>query len=108
MMLLWCMMLILGATCSDEKEIPLARAEQSSTDRYDASCTIDNNINSASYTHAEVTSWLRVYFTSSSTVGRVVVEKYTSHSAACVWTVSVYDGETGTVCGTYTDKQDGG
>ena len=106
MMFFWCM-LILGAKCSDT-EIPLDRAEQSSTYlNYIASNAIDNDLFTTSYTNTVYPAWLRVYFESSSTVDKVVVEKGLVHSAACVWTVSVYDGETETVCGTYTDKLKG-
>ena len=107
MTLLWCM-LILGATCSNVKEIPLDRAEQSSEYAgYIASYAIDNDIATTSHTVQENPAWLRVYFKSSSTVEKVVVEEGYVHTTGCVWTVSVYDGETETVCGTYTDKQPG-
>ena len=107
MRLLWCV-LILGASSFDADEIPLERAEQSSTlGGYIASNAIDNDLFTTSYTNTVYPAWLRVYFESSSTVDKVVVEKGLVHSAACVWTVSVYDGETETVCGTYTDKLKG-
>ena len=106
MMLLWCMMLILGATCFDADEIPLDRAEQSSTHGgYIASRALDNDITTQSHTLQETYAWLRVYFKSSSPVEKVVIEKGFVLTTGCVWTVSVYDGETETVCGTYTDKQ---
>ena len=103
MMLLW---LVLVARCSGSDEIPLDRAEQSSTfmPAHDA---IDNNLSTYSSTYNEDSAWLRVYFTSIYTVERVVVEKGGSNSAACVYTVSVYDGEVQTVCGTYTGKPRG-
>ena len=108
MMLLWSMMLILGATCSGTKVIPLDRAEQSSTHAGNsASNAIDNDFSTTSHTLQETSAWLRVYFKSSSTVEKVVVEEGYVHTTGCVWTVSVYDGETETVCGTYTDKQPG-
>ena len=105
MRLFWCV-LILGAASFDAAEIPLDRGEQSSThELYVASNAIDNNPITQSYTLTEDPAWLRVYFKSSSTVEKVVVEKGLVHRTTCVWTVSVYDGETETVCGTYTDKQ---
>ena len=104
-MLLW-YMLVLITRCSGSDEIPLERAEQSSTYRSHrtAAKAIDNDLTTYSATTAEDPAWLRVYFSSSSTVGRVVVERGYSYDAACVWTVSVYDGETEKVCGTYTGK----
>ena len=108
MLIFWCM-LILGARCSDTEEIPLDRAEQSSTGTVNfifsckASSAIDNKASSYSKTNKEDPAWLSVYFQSSSAVEKVVIqgEGYGTH---CVITVSVYDGETGAVCGTYTDK----
>ena len=103
--MLLCYMLVLSARCSGSSVIPLDRAEQSSTDMtYIAAKAIDGNLGSRSRTIQENPAWWRVYFTSSSTVERVVVEKGVSHSPACVFTVSVYDGVTETVCGTYTVK----
>ena len=103
--MLWYMLLLL-ARCSGSDEIPLDRAEQSSTySDYIAAKAIDGDpINTGSITTEENPAWWRVYFTSSSTVGRVVVEAGSSNDAACVYTVSVYDGEVQTVCGTYTGK----
>ena len=102
-MFLWCM-LILGATSSDT-EIPLDRAEQSSTYlNYIASNAIDNDDQTFSLTNPGYPIWLRLYFQSSSTVEKVVIEKGHSDRAACVITVSVYAGDTETVCGTYTGK----
>ena len=106
-MLFWFMLLLI-TRCSGSDEIPLDRAEQSSTyiDRI-AAMAIDGDINTYSKTTERLmdpASWLRLYFTSSSTVERVVVEKGYNYGSACVYTVSVYDGETETVCGTYTDK----
>ena len=104
-MLLW-YMLVLITRCSGSDEIPLERAEQSSTygSSYIAANAIDGNLTTRSMTTGEDPAWLRVYFSSSSTVERVVVEKGYSYDTACVWTVSVYDGEVQTVCGTYTGK----
>ena len=105
-MLLW---LVLIARCSGSDKIPLDRAEQSSTlgSKFAANAIdgIDSKLDarSRSVTLQEDPAWLRVYFASSSTVGRVVVEGI-SRGAACVYTVSVYDGEVQTVCGTYTGK----
>ena len=103
MMLLW---LVLIARCSGSDEIPLDRAEQSSTygDRIAANKAIDGDLTTSSITTEENPAWLRLYFSSSSTVERVVVEKGYAFDAACVLTVSVYDGEVQTVCGTYTGK----
>ena len=102
MMLLW---LVLITTCFGSDEIPLDRAEQSSTyNTYIAAKAIDSNINTFSCTNAQDPAWLRVYFISSSTVERVVIERGRSDHATCVYTVSVYDGEVQNVCGTYKDK----
>ena len=103
MMLLW---LVLIARCSGSDEIPLDRAEQSSTYNYAhiAAHAIDGDLTTPSATNTENPAWLRVYFISSSTVERVVVEKGASGLKPCVFTVSVYDGEVQTVCGTYTGK----
>ena len=98
-------MLVLSAKCSTFSEIPLDRADHSSTWSHNiAAKAIDGKLATSSLTYDEDPAWLRVYFTSSSTVERVVVEKGYSNEAACVFTVSVYDGETETVCGTYTGK----
>ena len=109
-MLLWFTVLLI-VRCYGSNEIPLARAEQSSIasggqDRTAANA-IDNDIGTASHTEREGSPWLRVYFKSSSTVGKVVIEKGKSYAQSGVYTVSVYAGETGTVCGTYTDKLKG-
>ena len=102
MMLLW---LVLIARCSCSDEIPLDRADQSNTfGSYIAASAIDGDLGTQSIALSESSRWLRVYFTSSSTVGSVEVQKGKSYGPACVWTVSVYDGEAGTVCGTYTGK----
>ena len=104
MMLLW---LVLIARCSGSDEIPLDRAEQSSnSSTYFAARAIDNDINTRTCTNQEDPAWLRVYF-SSSTVERVLVEQGWGYATACVYTVSVYDGEVQTVCGTYTGKPTG-
>ena len=105
MMLLW---LVLMARCSGSDEIPLDRAEQSSNySTYFAARAIDNDIGSRTCTNQEDPAWWRVYFSSSSTVERVLVEKGDNYDASCVYTVSVYDGEVQTVCGTYTGKPKG-
>ena len=96
-------MLFLITRCSGSDEIPLDRAEQSSTlEAYTAAKAIDGNLTTWSKTTPENPAWLRLYFSSSSTVERVVVEKGYSNSPSCVLTVSVYAGEVQTVCGTYT------
>ena len=103
-MLLW-YMLILITRCYGSDEIPLDRAEQSSTlSTYNAANAIDGDLTTRSVTTAEDPAWLRVYFSSRSTVERVVVERGLSFNADCVFTVSVFDGEVQTVCGTYTGK----
>ena len=103
-MLLW-YMLVLITRCSGSEEIPLDRAEQSSTlSIFSAAKAIDGDLTTRSITTLEDPAWLRVYFSSSSTVERVVVEKGKSYDTACVFTVSVYDGGVQTVCGTYTGK----
>ena len=104
MMFLWCM-LILGARCSDT-EIPLERAEQSSTASVigfscKAAHAIDKKASSYSKTKKENPAWLSVYFQSSSAVEKVVIQGKV-FGTNCVITVSVYDGGTGAVCGTYT------
>ena len=105
MMLLW---LVLIARCSGSDEVSLDRAEQSSTysrdgTTYGAARAIDGDLATSCSTTNEDPAWLRVYFTSSSTVDRVVVERGYTYST-CVFTVSVYDGVGETVCGTYTGK----
>ena len=103
-MLLW-YMLVLITRCSGADEIPLDRAEQSSTyGSYIAAKAIDGNLGTRSTTTEDDPAWLRLYFSSGSTVERVVVEESYNRDAACVFTVSVYDGEVQTVCGTYTGK----
>ena len=105
MMLLW---LVLIARCSGSDEILLDRAEQSSTlnnnFKFRAASALDGDLTTGSVTTPEDPAWWRVYFTSSSIVERVVVEKGYNEITACVYTVSVYDGETEAVCGTYTGK----
>ena len=104
-------MLVLSARCSGAEEIPLDRAEQSSTYSYTyslyevayiAANAIDGNPSTRSTTNIENPAWLRVYFQSSSNLEQVVIERGYSYDASCVYTVSVYNGEVGTVCGTYT------
>ena len=104
MMLLW---LVVVARCSGSDEIPLDRAEQSSIAYGNiAAKAIDGDLVTFSCTAKTDPAWWRVYFTSSSTVGKVVVEEGRNYAAACLYTVSVYDGEAGTVCGTYTGIPD--
>ena len=97
-------MLVLSARCSSE--IPLDRAEQSSTFGGNiAAYAIDNNLTTYSRTTREDPAWLRVYFNSSTTVERMVVEKgQVTNAEACMLTVSVYDGEIETVCETYNHR----
>ena len=102
-MLIWFMVGLI-ARCSGFDEIPLDRAEQSSNynENHFAAYAIDNDLETSSFTNMEDPSWLRVYFKSSYKVEKVVIEKGRSYDATCVITVSVYDGETGAVCGSYT------
>ena len=97
-------MLVLSARCSGADEIPIDRAEQSSTYFAAAANAIDGDLTTRSKTYQEDPAWLRVYFLSSSDVEKVVIEKGYSKDSSCVFTVSVYDGEVETVCGTYTGK----
>ena len=102
MLVLW-WMLVLSARCSGADEIPLDRAEQCSTYySHIAARAIDGDPSTRSTTNIENPAWLRVYFQSSSNLEQVVIEKGYSYDASCVYTVSVYNGEVGTVCGTYT------
>ena len=109
MLVLW-LMLVLSARCSGADEIPLDREEQSSTFRSADAGTaasasaIDGNLTTRAKTSNEDHAWLRVYFLSYSNVEKVVIEKGYSKYSSCVYTVSVYDGEVETVCGTYTGK----
>ena len=86
-------------------EIPLDRAESSSTlGSSTADKAIDNDLNTEAGTSGATdqgNSWLRLYFTSASDVGKVVIEKAESKASVCVYTVSVYHEETKTLCGTY-------
>ena len=85
--------------------ISLDRAEQSSTWSNDiAANAIDGDLTTQSAASSESDPWLRVYFEDSSNVGKVVIEKGYSGSPSCTFTVSVYDGDVETVCGTYTGK----
>ena len=99
---------------SGSDEIPLDRAEQSGLhvsglENAGAANAIDNDLETGAITGNanEDHLWLGVYFQSSYTVDKVVVEKGSSIDSACVWTVSVYDGEIETVCGTYTVGKSG-
>ena len=109
MLMLW-RMLVLSARCSGADEIPLDRAEQSSTWYYHiAANAIDNDLTTKSKTTREDPAWLRVYFLSPSIVGkvvinRVVIKRGRSYDAPCTFTVSVCDREVETVCGAYTGK----
>ena len=106
MLVLW-WVLVLSARCFGADEIPLDRAEQSSTysnSDFIAANAIDSDLNTKSATEQGNPVWLRVYFQNSSDVGEVVIEKGRSGCSLCIYTVSVYDSEVGTVCGTYTGK----
>ena len=97
-------MLVLSARCFSSGEIPLDRAEQSSTwsTYFAAANATDGDLTTVSATSREDPAWLRVYFQSSSNVEQVVIEKGYSGSSSCVYTVSVYDREIVTACGAYT------
>ena len=89
MKLFW-LMVIVSARCSGSDEIPLDRAEQSSTYGVAyASKAIDNDLETDAYTLGAEATWLRVYFTSSSAVGKVVIEKGKSYAQSGVYTVHV-------------------
>ena len=111
MRLFW-LMVVTSTRCSSSDEIPLDRAEQSSTHNdaadFEADKALDGDLITFSMTkytqNIEEIVWLRLYFQSSSTVGKVVIQNGTTWDENCVYTVSVYDGEAGTVCGTYTHK----
>ena len=95
-------MLVLSARCSGADEIPLDRAEQSSThisaNSGAAVGAIDGDLTTRSKTSREDPAWLRVYFQNSSNVEKVVIEKGGGYDASCTFNVSVYDGEVETVC----------
>ena len=104
MMIPW-FIVVLIVRCSGSDEITLDRASQSSTwGGRVASNAIDNDLSTESMTNSQHLPWLKIFFKSRSTVKKVVVECAYSFDAASVYTVSVYDGETETVCGTYTGK----
>ena len=83
--------------------LPLVKAEQSSTFNLNntAARAIDGNPDTASKTNEEDPAWLRIYLKKKAKVEKVMIEKGYNHDAACVFTVSVYDGEAQTVCGTF-------
>lgn len=87
-------------------EIPLDRADQSTTFNSNSSAdrAIDNDPDTRTCTKKQSNPWLRVYFKSVSYVEKVVIEKGFCRSEVCTFSVSVYDGELKTLCGTYTDK----
>ena len=102
MIVLW-WMLVFSARCSGADEIPLDRAEQSSTYiTFSAARAIEGDPSTQSVTNADNPAWLRVYFENSSNVEQVVIEKGYSGSSSCVYTVSVYEREIVTACGAYT------
>ena len=99
-------MLVLSAKCTaSAQEIPLVRADSSSTSRISGKTpdkAIDNNPDTAAATsHAESPAWLRFYFESRSSVEKVVVEHGIAYSADSVYTVSVFDEGVETLCGTF-------
>ena len=102
MILLW-FMVVLFPRCSSSGEILPDSAELSSTDGINvASRALDNNHGTSARTNIGSAEWLRIYFKGTATVDNVVVQRGLSYDAACVFTVSVYDGVTRTVCGMYT------
>ena len=110
MLVLW-LMLVLSARCSGADEIPLDRAEQSSTFRSADAGTaasanaIDGNLTTRAKTRYEDHAWLRVYFLSYSNVEKVVIERGYSYSTACRYSVSVFAGDVKTLCGVYNKPQ---
>ena len=99
-MILWCIVALVTGCSAGSLEIPLDRAEQSST-RYGlvAAKAIDNDLVTASLTEPGTYSWLKVFFKNTSAVEKVVIEKASGTQISCVYTVTV----SGTVCGTYTN-----
>jgi len=85
-------------------EIPLKRAELSSTNSAatQADLAIDNDLATHAFTSSEANPWLRLYFTSSSNVEKVVIEEAYGEGLSCIYSVSVFEGEVKTLCGTYT------
>ena len=100
-------MAVLSARCSGSDEIPLDRAEQSSVyagaANREAAHAIDGDFKTEATTKSEANPWLMIYFRRS-VVEKVVVEKGYTPFKSCEWTVSVFDGDVKTVCGTYTNK----
>ena len=99
MILIW---LVLSARCSGSSKIPLDSAEQSTTLLpNDAAQAIDNDNSTSSCTTKEASPWLGISFKSRSPVDEVVIERAYSQETSCNYTVSVYDGEAGTVCDSF-------
>jgi len=96
---------------ADLDEIPIERAEQSSDyfSAYSADKALDGDFSSPAVTAKEDNPWLRLYFTSSSNVEKVVIEEGRAYDVpSCTYSVSVYKGEVKTLCGTYTRTGAGG
>ena len=93
-------MLVLSASCSGADEIPLDKAEQSSTFSgwYPASNAIDG-ASSWTLTKSAANNWLSIYFKKSSVVEKVVIEIGCERDSTCVNVVSLMDGEAGTYTG---------
>jgi len=96
---------------ADNDEIPIERAEQSSDyfPAYSADKALDGDFSSPAVTAKEENPWLRLYFTSSFNVEKVVIEEGRAYDVpSCTYSVSVYKGEVKTLCGTYTRTGAGG
>ena len=79
-------MLVLSARCSGADEIPLDRAEQCTTySEFSAAKAIDGDLTTVSCTQQKDPAWLKVYFKSSSNVGKVVITAMMLHvSTLCL------------------------
>jgi len=102
---------IITPILADNDEIPIERAEQSSDyyPAYTADKALDGDFSSPAVTLKEDNPWLRLYFTSSSNVEKVVIEEGRAYDVpSCTYRVSVYKGEVKTLCGTYTRTRTGG
>ena len=98
---------LLLTSCSEgSSEITLSRAELSSnyfTDQNLASRCIDGNPATLCWSGYETNPWLRLVFSSSADVGKVVlVQGWNPGSHDCVYQLSVYRGPWKTPCGSFT------
>jgi len=92
-----------GRRYFDLIEIGLESAKQSSTWN-SADFAIDNDLASSTCTTKEYNPWIRVYFKSSSNVGKVMIEAGQGYKATCIYSVSVIEEDVKSLCGTYTGK----